>query len=843
MLEYILNKIGVQPEDVIFDGKIHRFGTKDSAWYVGHQWIYKDHPYKKLIFGDFKAGETEHTWTSYDKTLEKEKDFSKTYQKQSEENTAKLKMEKQRMQKLCAEKWKPVYDKADREYAHLHPYLNYKGVKNYSARVDDRGTLLIGMYDHERLVGAQTIFKDTAGDFIKRYTTGVKKIGAIHPLKSFKNAEYCYLVEGYATACSVQEANEKIPVIAAFDSGNLIHACNTIRFVNPTIKIIILADRDTKEGVGQHAGEKAAKRCVATYKDCFYVLPTFLPGSPIEWTDFNDLHNFVGLDKVKEQIRIDDAWFSFIQPLGHDEETGKYYYITSENSQVVPLPANGHNELGFCRLIPNESYWIKNYPKKSKGVDEDDVVITVNWKNARNDLMERSLRVGEYNPEKLRGVGVWEEHNNFVFNNGDNVFGRIESQNFHYLKGKKIETKIETVDKEKARALLSTLWKSFNSLSYHNKNHSIILASWIIQQYIFSVLPWRFHLWIRGSAGTGKSSILKIMESLCINPLFVANASEAGIVQDVKNNATALIHDELESLVNGRENFMLDSIMNLARRMSKNESGKKLRGTTSGNSAKYNTNLCLLFGSIKTSIISEADTSRFFVVDLENTKDQPLEKWKLIKKGFDDCAKEKNTIFNYIFSQIPTILENRDLIFKYIHDNHKIDSRLVDQLATMLACVNVFLSEDLISAEDVEWYITEFDLLGEDSYYDQNLKMQETDDDVLTELLSIDIDNDKNTPMSAIKFLRENNTAHDDTNLFVRKMWFYGMRYVESRNVLFIMTPKQLKSLSKKMGDASFYSRLAKSKRCVNKQARARYDGHTVAGIEISLKNDIDEDN
>ena len=841
MLEYILSKIGVQPDEVVFDGKIHRFGKKDSAWYVGHQWVYKNYPYQKIIFGDFKAGEQEHIWTSYDKSLEKEKDFSKTYIKQAEDNAVKLDMEKQRMHKACAEKWKPIYDKASKDLD--HEYLKFKGVKNFSGRIDSRGTLMFAMYDHERFVGAQLIFKDSAGDFIKRYTTGVKKKGAIHPLKSFKSSEYCYLVEGYATGASAQEANPKIPVIVAFDSGNLVHACNTIRFINPSIKIIILADIDKKPGVGLDAGEKAAKKCVSFYKDCFYVMPKFEPGSPIEWTDFNDLHNFVGLDRVQEQIKIDDAWFSFIQPLGHDEETGKYYYITSENSQVIPLAAGSHNELGFCRLIPNESYWIKNYPKRSKGEDDDDVVVTVNWKKARNDLMEKSLKVGEYNPEKLRGIGVWEEHNNFVFNNGDTVFGRIEKQNFHYLKGKKIETKIESTNNDRARELLSTLWKSFNSLSYYNKNDSIILASWIIQSYIFSVLPWRFHLWIRGSAGTGKSSILKIMESLCINPLFVANASEAGIVQDVKNNATQLIHDELESLVNGKENFMLDSIMNLARRMSKNESGKKLRGTVTGNSAKYNTNLCLLFGSINTNIISEADTSRFFVVDLENTKDQPLEKWKAIKKGFDDCAKDKNVLFNYVFSMIPTILENRDLIFKHIHDQHRIDSRLVDQLATMLACVNIFLDEKIVTEKDVEWYINEFELLGENSYYQENIKMQETDEDILQHLLTIDLDNDKNTPLSAIKILRENASSEDDLNGFVKKMWYFGLRYIDKRNVLFIKNPKHLKGVKNKMGDASFYFKLMKSERCVNKQAKNWYDGNTVSGIEIDLTNTLDEEN
>lgn len=841
MLEYILNKIGVQPAEVIFDGKIKRFGNKDSAWYVGHQWVYKNYPYQKLIFGDFKNGEAEHIWTSYDKALEKEREFSKTYKKQSEDNSAKLALEKERMHKACADKWKPVYEKAHQN-AH-HAYIDYKGVKNYSARVDERGTLLVGMYDHERFVGAQTIFKDTAGDFIKRYTTGVKKKGAIHPLKSFKSSEYCYVVEGYATGCSVQEVNENIPVIVAFDSGNLMQAINTIRFINPTIKVIILADKDT-QGLGKDVGERCAKKCVSYFSDCFYVMPKFDPGSPVEWTDFNDLHNYVGLDQVKEQIKIDDAWFSFIQPLGHDEETGKYYYITSENSQVIPLPASGHNELGFCRLIPNESYWIKNYPKKSKGDDDEEVIITVNWKKARNDLMERSLRIGEYNPEKLRGVGVWQERDNFVFNNGDTVFGSIEKQNFHYLKGKKIDHKIEPTDAVKAKMLLGTMWKSFNSLSYYNRNDSIILAAWVIQSYIFSVLPWRFHLWVRGSAGTGKSSILKIMESLCINPLFVANASEAGIVQDVKNNATQLIHDELESLGNnGRENNLLDSIMNLARRMSKNESGKKLRGTVTGNSAKYNTNLCLLFGSIKTNIISEADTSRFFVVDLDSTKDQPLEKWKLIKAGFDECAKDKNIIFNHVFSMIPVILQNRDLIFKHLHDKYRIDSRLVDQLSTMLACVNVFLSDKIITDTDIEWFVTEFEIFGEHSYYNQNLKMQETDDDLLKELLSIDLDNDKNTPMTAIKILRENNSDEDDLNGMVKKMWFYGMRYIEKRNVLFIKNPKQLKGIKGKMGDSSFYFRLLKSHRCINKQAKNRYDGNIVAGIELTLDNDVDEEN
>ncbi len=184
---------------------------------------------------------------------------------------------------------------------------------------------------------------------------------------------------------------------------------------------------------------------------------------------------------------------------------------------------------------------------------------------------------------------------------------------------------------------------------------------------------------------------------------------------------------------------------------------------------------------------------------------------------------------------IPTIMKNREFIFKYLHDEYRIDSRLVDQLSTMLACVYIYISEGIINEEDIEYFIHEFQILGEKSYYQDNLSMQETDMDIVHDLLNFDLDNEKNTPMVAIKILRENKSGEDETNGFVKKMWYYGLKYNERKNTLFIKNPKHLRNIKSKMGDVSFYYKLARSNLCDNPQAKARFDGTLVAGIEIKL--------
>ena len=107
--------------------------------------------------------------------------------------------------------------------------------------------------------------------------------GSYLELTPIKDASMCFLSEGYATACTIQEAFPNVPSVVAFNAGNLKNVVQYLKKLNSGLRIVICADKDPS-GVS----EAKAKECGIEY-----ILPQALVG-----TDFNDL----GVIKTREQL-------------------------------------------------------------------------------------------------------------------------------------------------------------------------------------------------------------------------------------------------------------------------------------------------------------------------------------------------------------------------------------------------------------------------------------------------------------------------------------------------------------------------------------------------------------
>lgn len=141
------------------------------------------------------------------------------------------------------------------------------------------------------------MFVATSSD-LDAATKGSQKVALQHAL----GRDRVYIAEGYATAASLAESL-KTPVIAAFSSGNLEEVARAIRSRLPKAEIIICGDDDrgTEAKQGRNPGkEKAIAAAKAVNGRA--VFPVFPPGKN-QGTDFNDLHKFLGLESVKDQVR------------------------------------------------------------------------------------------------------------------------------------------------------------------------------------------------------------------------------------------------------------------------------------------------------------------------------------------------------------------------------------------------------------------------------------------------------------------------------------------------------------------------------------------------------------
>lgn len=279
------------PPEIIADGKLHRFSASGkprdlSGWFVLHP-----DEIPAGAFGCWRAGISE-TWCAKGdnemSTAERE-----AHRARIEDINAARKEEEAERHAEAARRAGEMWNKAQ-PASPEHPYLVRKGIKPHGLRQLD-GRLLVSMWNEAgELVSLQRI----GADGEKRFLPGGRKKGCFHLLGDVQGAAALLLAEGFATAASVREATA-LPVVVAFDAGNLASVASVLRQKYPDVRIVVAADDDaaTENNPGKVHAEEAARLVGGVA-----VLPDFGPSRPDGASDFNDLGALAGLGVVKRQI-------------------------------------------------------------------------------------------------------------------------------------------------------------------------------------------------------------------------------------------------------------------------------------------------------------------------------------------------------------------------------------------------------------------------------------------------------------------------------------------------------------------------------------------------------------
>lgn len=298
--EEFLNSIksaGVLENSVIADGQKHRItvdgdkGKEQSGFYVLHS-----DGVANGYFMNNRTGE-EIKWNSkensYDSMTPEEKAEMKALYNAK-------KAEREQADKMLTEKAeKAIYAKfMNKETVSEHTYLSNKMIEptsNIYAGQDS--TITIPLFNIDgRLKSAQYI--DENGE--KRFAKNTNKVGAFHivdgSVSDLKYAKSVVIAEGYATAASINEAlnNKDVKVIAAMSANNLDHTVKAVTEKYPNINVIIAADNDLTNKVG-NIGLNAANAVQNKYENITVVVPK-INDKEISG-DFNDIVSKNGLSK------------------------------------------------------------------------------------------------------------------------------------------------------------------------------------------------------------------------------------------------------------------------------------------------------------------------------------------------------------------------------------------------------------------------------------------------------------------------------------------------------------------------------------------------------------------
>ena len=246
------------PEQVILDGKIHRFrsGTKGTGGKGG------DKPGWYLVFGDgvpagrfgcWRAG-IEVTWRAdVGRKLTQTEEMA--HARRMAEAKALRDAELERKHQVASETVEKIWTGAQGASPE-HPYLQRKGIGVHGARITGDGRLVLPLYDQDGTLATLQYIDHDGG---KLYHPGGQTGGKFWMVGSLDEPGTLFVAEGFATAATIHETTNR-PVIVAYSASSLVPVTGILReMYGASQDIVIVADND-KSGVGQRYAEQASAK-------------------------------------------------------------------------------------------------------------------------------------------------------------------------------------------------------------------------------------------------------------------------------------------------------------------------------------------------------------------------------------------------------------------------------------------------------------------------------------------------------------------------------------------------------------------------------------------------------
>lgn len=296
-------------EPIIADERIHRYSAdekknKKDEWYIAFAGISKsNNDYLICIYGSWSE-DIKYEYRSWknDNLNEKErKEFILLLKSKREE----VERQRREVRNQAAIEASVIWNKSHKKppSSEYEQYIKAKGIKpigikfiknpyGYSSLV-----IPINNIDGE-ICSLQFISMGSEGKSYKSFLSGGEIRGNFCIIGEIIDGNPFYIAEGYATAISVHQASS-IPVVIAFNAGNISSVLEHLVKKYPNSKITIAADSDN---IGREKASLAAKKY-----GCNFIYPVFPSGKDRDsngeqYKDFNDLHNFFGINEVKTQL-------------------------------------------------------------------------------------------------------------------------------------------------------------------------------------------------------------------------------------------------------------------------------------------------------------------------------------------------------------------------------------------------------------------------------------------------------------------------------------------------------------------------------------------------------------
>jgi hypothetical protein len=380
-----------------------------------------------------------------------------------------------------------------------------------------------------------------------------------------------------------------------------------------------------------------------------------------------------------------------VEPLGRN---GSNFFYLDALRQFQALAADKHGRAMIMQLFGDKADILMAWQGKT---DKDgNPVRGFHADTAADALMNACSQRGIIDPaQQVRGCGAWiDEQQGLILHLGNTVMisgefkppGRygqwilpaMPPSTRPDIAGQSVDVGAELL------GLLST-WNWRDGLQAY------LVLGWIAQGFVTGALRWRTHIICDGERGTGKSSLMEMIERLFGNWLLKSSdVTPAAIYQLMAGRAQPLFLDEFEAGMNPKRKADVVAVLRQA-----SSGGVVLRGGDDHIGRAFS----VQFGAFLTSIVpvslQSQDESRMARVQLARLADKEDGGAPLPDISPQRMGKMGQRLMRRMVDQWPRFGTTLAAYRRALETHAGFDARLQDTFGTLLACADLLLYDTL----------------------------------------------------------------------------------------------------------------------------------------------------
>lgn len=469
-------------------------------------------------------------------------------------------------------------------------------------------------------------------------------------------------------------------------------------------ELLLCPDNDEPGRKAMKEIEKICKNSIISYCEA-------PEGSPEKWdlADYkgSDLQAFIEEHTItQEQLKEIEAeheetgkqtLMKFLRPLGFDKK--KLFFMPGSKMQLIEANSAEVGK-GVLRSLAPVALWRSVFPN-NKGDDCD-------WDEAADWAIRACEKIGVFDYSKSRGNGAWWDNdkqdivvhlgNKLLVNNEVVKLNEYKS-NYYYPNTSRVIKLPELLLSSEEKQLLVDIARA---IEWEHSAAGVITLSFILLSPIAGLLDWRFNVWFKGPAGSGKSTFLEQFVYECLRGLAIkieGNTTEAGIRQGIGDNSLPVLFDEPESDTIIAQQI-ITMVIKLIRLNASSSSGVVMKGGANGEKQQFQLMSMFALASINSIKLPKQDRDRIIELEVKPTELRRA-KWQHTKHLLSLLPRDiPGKIMYYSISNARRILKQVNA-FKEYFAKHTGSERYGDQYGTAMAGEWILMNEHIPTEEEI----------------------------------------------------------------------------------------------------------------------------------------------